>query len=328
MSIPIIFTHRGYSDYMEYSLRQAKFSNQDSEVVLLGDDRNDRFDFVTHEKITDFGEKAQEFSLKYKHFSTNPYNYEMFCIQRWFIISEYMQKRGIKKAFLCDTDVLIYSDLQQALRPFQAKGIALIKRGEEYSLGISYITLEMLILFCNYIFDCYNSDRCIAEFAQYYQNLRKNNMLGGISDMTLISKAIKAMPADAVSSLLEVHDNATFDLHIGIPDQMEGDYYRFFSGRKVIRWEKGHPYCFSFRYKRLILFHLLHFQGPSKYLMSKFYTGPRFPGKRKLDVKFFLANIAAFWYRHLRIRYRFARIFDLYFSWKQKRQESTGRPFI
>ena len=49
MPIPIVFIHRGYSDYMEYSLRQARAAVPDgTEIFLLGDRNNDRFDFVNH----------------------------------------------------------------------------------------------------------------------------------------------------------------------------------------------------------------------------------------------------------------------------------------
>ena len=83
MSFPIVFIHTGYSDYMEYSLRQAKHTNPDTEIILLGDDVNDRFPFVTHVNIKDYFNGASEFAKIYKHYSTNPYSYNSRVSSEW-----------------------------------------------------------------------------------------------------------------------------------------------------------------------------------------------------------------------------------------------------
>lgn len=138
MSLPIVFIHKGYSDYMEYSLRQAKYSNPDSELILLGDEANDRFDFITHVNMKNYSSSANDFAKFYKHYSTNPYHYELFCIQRWFILNEYMNEKNIDKCFVCDTDVMIYSNIDKALEPFYNANIALIQHRGGDSLGISF----------------------------------------------------------------------------------------------------------------------------------------------------------------------------------------------
>lgn len=326
MSVPIIFIHKGYNDYMEYSLRQAKHSNRDSKIMLIGDEANDKFDFIAHVNMKNHFTSANEFSKIYKHFSTNPYHYELFCIQRWFILRDYMKENSIKKCFVCDTDVLVYSNIEKALILFGDDRMALIKLGSTYSLGISFILLEKLTLFCNYIGDCYQDDNLLKRLEECYLTTKKKKLLGGVSDMSLATNWIKTLPQDTLGNLLEVRNTTTFDSHIGSPFQVPTDNYKFRLGRKVITWQHNQPYCYSYKYRENILFHLLHFQGPNKYLMAKFYTGKSFAGKLRLDIKFFFANFAAFWYNQLKIRYRFAWLFDLIFKSKKYRNRKLAKP--
>ena len=318
MNLPIVFIHKGYSDYMEYSLRQAKYSNPDSEIVLLGDASNDRFDFITHVNMEDYFSLTAELTEKYHHYSTNPYDYELFCIQRWFVLKEYMKQMNIEKCFVCDSDVMIYSNISQALIPFQKAAIALIQNKDIYSLGISFLDVNSVENFCNYILRCYSSEDNLKQFEKYYLDTVAEYTVGGVSDMYLIAKWIKDNTFDNIMNFMIMNNDTIFDNHIGTSLQGKDDSYKFRWGRKIITWQDNLPYCYSYKYKKNIGFHLLHFQGPAKYLMAKFYTGKAFPRKLRLDIKFFFANIAAFWYKNFKIRYRFAWAFNIIFKLKEK----------
>ena len=112
MPLPIIFIHTGYSSYLEFTLRQAKFTSPSSEVILLGDDANASLgSVVRHVNIRQYSKGASEFEKVYQHFSTNPYNYERFCLQRWFMLEEFMRSSGYQEVFVCDSDVLMYADI-------------------------------------------------------------------------------------------------------------------------------------------------------------------------------------------------------------------------
>jgi hypothetical protein len=317
--LPIIFIHNGYSDYMEYSLRQAKYSNPDSEIILLGDKSNDKFDFITHINLEDYFSSASEFSEVYKHYSTNPYNYELFCVQRWFVLKEYMKQNNIEECFVCDTDVMIYSNIEEALNPFKENDVALLKHNDEsFLLGISFLKLDSLESFCSYTMNSYKSDNRVKEFEKRYLEIISKNTVGGISDMILAANWLHDTNDENYVNLAKIENNTTFDRHVGTPSQVEDDKYKFRHGRKVITWQNNFPHCYSYKYEKDIRFHLLHFQGPAKYLMAQFYMGNSFAGKLRLDTKFFFANIAAFWYKTLRIRYRFAWLFNIIFKLKAK----------
>lgn len=113
-------------------------------------------------------------------------------------------------------------------------------------------------------------------------------------------------------------NNSTFDINIGVQHQEVLDNYKFKYGRKVVTWENNFPFCYSYKYNTKIRFHLLHFQGPAKYLMAHFYKGNNFSNKIFYDIKFFMLNILAYIYKTLRIRYRFAWIFKIIFKFNKK----------
>ena len=317
-SIPIVFIHTGYSDYMEYSLRQAKHTNPDSEIILLGDKSNNLFPFVTYVNIKDYFEGALEFAKIYKHYSTNPYNYELFCFQRWFVLEKYMTARNIKKVFVCDTDVMIYADINISLRPFINNcNIATINRDDEHSLGISFLSSKYLSSFCTYTLKSYKCKDNLDKFKKYYIDTLKMYTVGGISDMTQVANWVKDTSIQKKINLISVINGETFDGNFALSFQIKDDNYKFKLGHKTITWENDIPYCYSYKYHKNIKFNLLHFQGPTKYLMANFYKGENFSNKFKLDIKFTFANIAAFWYRTLKIRYRFAWAFNLIFKFKK-----------
>jgi hypothetical protein len=54
MSLPIVIIHVNNSEYLSYSLAQAKKSNPESNIVLLGDSSNDCYKFIEHENIFNY----------------------------------------------------------------------------------------------------------------------------------------------------------------------------------------------------------------------------------------------------------------------------------
>lgn len=97
---PIIFIHQFNHNYLPLSLWQARKSNPESPVYLLGDGWNAHFDFlVEHVPIRNYRKKADEFARHFRNFSTNPPAFELVCLERWFILEEFMRDRVLKNAF-------------------------------------------------------------------------------------------------------------------------------------------------------------------------------------------------------------------------------------
>ncbi len=150
--LALIFTHKGSSDYLWYCLEQAKKTNPEARIILLGDEANKPYDSsFEHYLISDYFEGATDFEKVYRHQSSNPYWYELICFQRWFIIRDFVQKNNIEQCYGCDTDIMIYDDLSKYIPEGNFKLTIANKNGPQ----CSYFTNKSINDFCNYILKQY-----------------------------------------------------------------------------------------------------------------------------------------------------------------------------
>ncbi len=310
MSLPIVFIHTGYSAYLEFSLRQAKHSSPDSEIILLGNEANDRFDFVRHVNMKDCFKSAAEFAKIYQHYSTNPHDYEMFCFQRWFILKDFMAQSKIDELMVCDSDMLVYCSADELYKKY-FKNYALsvsIHSAQVASAEVSFWRLNVVNDFCSFMTSLYTKKRSLLRLKQFYENLRSKNILGGYCDMIAVHDYISQFDGK-LSNTQTIIEDAACDSHISDP-HAGGYEYKLKYGKKKISWRNNFPYCHNKDLDKDIRFLLIHFQGPAKYLVASCYTGSAFKGMFSLKFKFFCLNIMAFWYQKLKIRSRFAFVFD------------------
>jgi hypothetical protein len=315
MSLPIIFIHKGYSDYMKYSLRQAKYSNPDSKIILLGDASNNKFDFVTHVNMKNYFDQAGEFAKVYQHYSTNPYGYELFCFQRWFVLKEYMEQNNMEEYFVCDTDVMLYANIVEIiLENFLDMDVGIMFcSNNSFSAGISYWNKKSMFKFCNTIKALYLTQKGLYKIRNHWKSIQEKNMLGGVSDMTAVSHFYMLHQREInIKDLLEIKNYSVFDGGIIHPDLAGQGTYEFRLGKKIFSWRDSIPYSYNKKLKCKVKFNCIHFSGSSKYMIAYFYTGKTFKEKTKLDIKFKALNFVAFWYKILKIRKRCAWIFNIY----------------
>jgi hypothetical protein len=113
--IPVIFVfwntndYQQNFDYVSTSVNTAAKFNQD--VVLLWFAKpNQNIPFVSNVKVVFIeGELLKAFNFfnasLYVHKSPNSLAYELFCFQRWFVISRYLEMNQLKHVFVADSDV-------------------------------------------------------------------------------------------------------------------------------------------------------------------------------------------------------------------------------
>ncbi len=313
MELPVVFIHRGYSAYLEFSLRQAKAACPGSEIILLGDASNDRFDFVTHAHAADFFESASRFAGLYRHISTNSREYELFCFQRWFVLEDFLRGSGrAGPVFVCDSDVMLYSDLA-ALRATRFKDceVGLSSLNDlSYSAATSYWTLDALSSLNRFMEGFYGDEAKLSETEALWKSRWAEGRLGGYCDMSVIADFRRAFPSMKLSNLVDVFDGAAFDDQVNSPEGYKRTF-AFKRGAKAFVWRGGVPYCRDAESGEDVRFLCVHCQGPAKYMMASLYTGPDFPGRRKLVFKFAFLNFLAYWYKTLKLRSRFAFLFNL-----------------
>ena len=112
MSLPIVFLHKGNQEFIRYSLLKASQTNPSSIVYLIGDDSNKIYDRIAENVVwkdyrTYEGELSETLAERYVHMSTNPAPYEYICIDRWFLINEFMKFENINPCFIVCTNELL-----------------------------------------------------------------------------------------------------------------------------------------------------------------------------------------------------------------------------
>ncbi|EKE02038.1 MAG: hypothetical protein ACD_20C00434G0011 [uncultured bacterium] len=264
MAIPIIFIHKGDCDYLAYSLTQAKHFNPDSKIFLIGDKENSHYKFVNHINISDYFTNGKEFEKIYKHLSTLSRKFELFCIQRWFILKDFMSANNINKCVYIDSDVLLYSNITEEQKKFEQFDFALS--------GISGHTcfinnIEGLTKFCDFVTCIYNDASQLEYLEKFVLHLVKNELPGGICDMILFSEYAKRN-RDRIGENFQIIDASIFDHTINTSDGFEMK-----NKIKNICFKNNIPYCKHLETNKDIKFNSLHLQGEAKELMPIYHKG-------------------------------------------------------
>jgi len=266
--LPVVFVHFSNSDYLKYSLFQAKYSNPESTIYLIGDDANDCYDFVDHHSFSDYFQGAKDFSKIYRHFNITAYRYEIFCFQRWFILLEFLAAKELEKCLYVDSDTMLYVDVTEEQKKFSQFDFTLSHKTSGCTFFLNRI--DALSDFCQFIMDIYTKkeryyfDRMIAQYATF----KKNGMAGGACDMTVFD-LYSYDHFGEIGEVAQIIDGSVYDPSINVPHPG----FETENGIKKIIWKDGCPYGIQLRTAREIKFNSLQFQGDSKRLMRQYCTG-------------------------------------------------------
>lgn len=122
---PVIFIHKGNSDYLEYTLRCAKSFNPDSRVILLGDETNLHYNGLEIEHFFYNNYQGEALSLFQQNFKSirgkNSKPTEQiirFWFQRWYHIFYFLKAEQIKRFWTFDSDNLILCNLSSKVFRF------------------------------------------------------------------------------------------------------------------------------------------------------------------------------------------------------------------
>jgi hypothetical protein len=279
--IPIIIFHLGNQEYVRLCLRQASKFNKNI-VILCDNPNNYNVPGIQAVNYLPYSKYIQDFQKLYKHFSTNSAQLEFLCIIRWFVVYEYMKEQNIARAFICDSDVLIYENITEINEKYLKKWDFMIcsSHSKDVSGAQSIWDFKKLQEFVIFCFKFYKTQ--IANIEKWHKTYKEP---GGFCDMTLLYYFAHNRP-DFVglkfpdlplieNDLTQVFDDEiTFDLHLATfgnhqyPEQYERDPS---TGNKLIKYRDGKPYCFNKRLNKDVRFVLLHFQGRNKMQMKNYY---------------------------------------------------------
>ena len=267
--IPVILVHMGVSDYLQYSLKKALEKNN---VILIGDKNpnieNNKFKFY---KIDEYiSEDFKKFTSLYEHLSTNPYNFELFCFLRWFLIKEFMQRENIDVSFYIDSDVMLYVDVNDEYQKFNQYDFTLLHRTAAIS---SFITKKGISNFCNLLLNTYSDKNSYKyqKIKSHFTIRQQHGLGGGVCDMTLLElfhyNADDGGGPGRVGEMMIIINDSTYDHNINVPDQD----FDFKNGIKNIQMIDGIPYVYSNKLSKLIKFNSIHFNSGAKTLMFNYF---------------------------------------------------------
>lgn len=265
--IPLIFFHMGDSYYLQYTFNQILQSNPDSDVYLIGDDKNKHYESIgiKHVDMTTCEKTAKEFEKFYVHLSCMGSFVERICFQRWMYIRDFVAQQGWTGRFChLDSDVLVYGDITEYHDRYCAD--ADVTLHGKYGPGCNvFKNVDVLTKFVENTFKYYTTETLLEKLKNRYYTEKKN-----ITDMTMIEVFMDECGFKSFD-LLQIVDEVSFDSHIAKQSDprfvMEGIFKKvLINGEQAycVRCEDGKP----------IRMMLLHIQGFYKMYMYRYYTGP------------------------------------------------------
>lgn len=276
--LPIIIFHIGNQPYVRDCLEHALINNKN---IIIINERDNMYPDLPIKCVSyhNYNKLMNNFNSLYKHFSTNSQQLEFICIIRWMCVYEYMKSNNIERAFICDSDVLIYDNItkidNQYLSTYE---FMLCSSGSKNVTGGQSIwNIESLNKFILFIFKFYTTQSTKME--EWYKSY---NEPGGVCDMTLlyyfshnatefVGLRLPGFPYFE-NDLMQIFDNSfTFDLHMGVSgNHIYPEDYEMNENRKKIKMIDNQPYCYCKRLDKDIRFILLHFQGQHKKVMPNY----------------------------------------------------------
>ena len=266
-NLPIIFIHKGNSWYLPYVLFQTKKKNPDAPIYLIGDASSKHFStIITHVNISEFKTAGNQLASVYRHKSTLGYDFEYLCIERWFILNQFMQTKGIDSCIYSDSDILMYADLSKHFSSISHIGMT----WESFSAHTNFISnRSFLQKYCDLVIDLYSGSIFGDDFISKSHFFRINEGLlkMNISDMSFFYDYNILYP----NELLHVdHPNEA-----GVIDAMLDDA-RFFevdsTNFKVLTWINKIPYVTERLSNKQFQMLTLHFQGRGKQRLKQCFT--------------------------------------------------------
>lgn len=269
--------------YLKCCISQAeKFGNY---VFLFGDCSSKAWakNFINAHDID--SKKWIEFIQYFENYSTYPLEWAEGIFKRFFLFREFAITNGLSHFFVLDSDVLLYANLSQfefwntidfagelPLRQSFHKNDEL-----RWTLcaGISYWTKESICSFTDFCINIYKKNKpLLLKKWKFHQ---KNNLPGGICEMTLLYLWVKMNPQIHFMNLLNTGiNNVKFNTNFMFAeDYVDNEYQLFpFLGIKKVKFKEGLPYLIKQDKSKTRVLNL-HFGGDSKLLINDIYKFQR-----------------------------------------------------
>ena len=190
-----------------------------------------------------------------------------------------MKENNIQKAFICDSDILLYANMSDIVKTHLKEDLYLSSSVSKNLSGSGCVfTLNKLEEFVQFTFRFYKTQ--IQNIIKWKKNYTEN---GGVCDMTLlyyfahnssefVGLRLPNYPYFQNDLTRIFNEEFTFDLNVGVSgNHPYPNDYEMIENQKNIVIDNESAYCYNKRINKRVRFILLHFQGPNKKVMSKYF---------------------------------------------------------
>lgn len=269
-SVPIFVVHRGNPPYLRLVLNQFQKTSPDARLILLGDESNEHLPGVEHVNCASLeDEDVWKFRAIYQHASILAMPFERFCIERWFLLRNFVRKEGLKSLIHVDSDVLPFADIREMLALAGDSEIT-FSRWDAKRLIMHFMivrNVELLEQFCRFVLDLY-------EDSARFENLRRRslccprkNSKPWISDMNLFHEFHQAVPMKAFFWEDALAKGVLVDSRLTQSESLQANWGLIRKQRiKKIRFIQGLPVAFLKDGTSLSV-KALHYHSYAKYLI-------------------------------------------------------------
>ncbi len=268
--VPIVFIHRGYSWYVPYSLEAASRRLGKHRLHYIGDTYGKWVSnkWCQHTSLisTDFL-AAADFAKIYRHYSTLGVEYELFCIQRWFVLRDYMRRVGLTSCIYLDTDILISGDLDEVYQRVADSGRPIGFTGHSAHTCMVH-EWDGLREFCDFVTRFYQDESNRQKCLEWQKKVLSKGNGGGVSDMTLFYRFAEARP-DLSISYGELYDKSPSPIDVSMT--AVSDYETDAGGFKRVTWEDNLAFAHTTDGAKVAMC-TLHFQGRAKKVLKQNYN--------------------------------------------------------
>lgn len=253
----IIFFHKRYDPYIAFALWQARTTNPQSPVYLLGDQTNDlSFLGIHHVPFGRYPGRSREFIALYEHFSPHELECERLCIERYFHIADFVEQERIGPFIYLDSDVLLLMDLSSFVPAWQEYDIA----GTPGLYGACYYRRRGVPReFCEFILERYRDSSQIETWRNDWRSPGPGRPRVPVQDM-LLSRMFLEETGLRCLDLCQPRDGIAFNSNFLVTEKQCLPVFR----------HPTEPGVFAELNGRHVRMACLHFGGWSKRLASGF----------------------------------------------------------
>lgn len=185
MPAPLIVHHGGFQPHIPFCLWQNRRANPGRPLIFLGDASNrvGGIDY-RHEDVVNHQEKNASFVPAYRHVTGSEFLKERSHLERWFILSSFLEKNGIREFYFLDSDFLLFCDLTHHEPAWLAEEAA----GTPSFWGFCYFrSADIVHGFCAWLMKLYGQEKKFQAMLARYRAMGPGV---GLQEMSFIREYI------------------------------------------------------------------------------------------------------------------------------------------